>query len=209
MIFERRSDLSPHTFSDYIVTGKKVKAYFESDPVIDDLDRDDWIGFFNYLCDHVNTPDGIAARPAKPLSAKTRRNVHTTLSALYTWLVKSGHVKDNLIRSIDRPGSKSTPQIEPYTHDEIDLLLDACDHTARWCTKNTTSERHTALRDKLIIKLLLDTGMRAQELCDIQYDHISLSRKTIKVPHGKGDKSRIVHFGTRTAKLLWEYMAPT
>lgn len=208
MIFERRSDLSPHTIADYIVTGKKVKSYFEADPVVSDLDRDDWIGFFNYLCDHINTPAGIAARPAKVLSAKTRRNVHTNLSALYTWLVKSGHVTDNLIRSIDRPGSKSAPQIEPYTHDEIDALIDACDQTARWSTKDTTSDRHTALRDKLIVKLLLDTGMRAQELCDIQYDHISLSRKTIKVPHGKGDKSRVVHFGNRTAKLLWEYMDP-
>lgn len=208
MIFERRSDLSPHTISDYVVTGKKVKNYFETDPAIDDLSRDDWIGFFNWLCEYVNTPVGIAARPSKPLSAKSRRNVHTNLSALYTWLVKSNLAKENIIRSIDRPGSKSTPQIDPYTHEEIELLIDACDQTARWSTKDTTSERHTALRDKLIVKLLLDTGLRAQELCDIQIDHLAVLRKTISVPHGKGDKFRIVHFGTRTAKLLWEYLEP-
>jgi hypothetical protein len=56
MIFERRSDLSPHTINDYIVTGKHVLTYFEHDPLIVDLDRDDWIGFFNDLCERINTP---------------------------------------------------------------------------------------------------------------------------------------------------------
>jgi hypothetical protein len=65
MIFECRSDLSPNTINDYIVTGKHVLRYFEEDPTIADLDRDGWIGFFNYLTDHVNTPAGIAPRPAK------------------------------------------------------------------------------------------------------------------------------------------------
>lgn len=208
MIFERRSDLSPHTISDYIVTGKKALAYFDGDPLIADLNRDAWIGFFNWLHDHINTPDGCATRPSKPLSAKTRRNIHTNLSALYTWLVKSGYLSDNLIRTIDRPGSKSTPQIDPLTHGEIDRLIEACEQTARWSTKDTTSERHTALRDKLIVKLLLDTGLRASELCDIQIEHLSLARKQIRIPHGKGDKYRVVHFGNRTGKLMWEYLDP-
>jgi integrase/recombinase XerD len=208
MIFERRSDLSPHTIDDYVVTGKHVVRYFERDPLIVDVDRDDWIGFFNYLTDHINTPAGCAPRPAKPLAAKTRRNIHTNLSALYTWLVKTGHVEANVIHTIDRPGSKSAPRIDPFTHDEIDALMAACEHTARWATKNTTSERHTAARDRLILKVLLDTGLRAQELCDVQLRHLSLAQRSIVVPHGKGDKSRTVHFGNRTAKLMWEYLDP-
>jgi len=206
MIFERRSDLSPHTINDYIVTGKHVLTYFEHDPLIVDLDRDDWIGFFNDLCERINTPAGIAPRPSKPLSAKTRRNIHTNLSALYTWLVKTGHVEENIIRTIDRPGYKSSPRIDPLTHDEIDALIEACDHTARWTTKDTVSLRHTALRDQLIVKLLLDTGMRAQELCDVQLKHVSLAQRAIVVPHGKGDKNRVVHFGNRTSKLMWEHL---
>jgi len=208
MIFERKSNLSEHTVADYIVTGRKVVAYFERDPAIADLSRDDWIGFLNHLTVHVNEPAGIAARPAKPLSAKSRRNVHTNLSALYTWLVKSNRVKENLIRAIERPGSKSTPRINPFTNGEIKQLLDACDYTARWATKDVVTERHTALRDKLIVKLLLDTGLRAQELCDIQIQHLSIMRKTIQIPHGKGDKFRVVHYGARTGKLLWEYFEP-
>jgi integrase/recombinase XerD len=206
MIFERRSDLSPNTINDYIVTGKHVLKYFDTDPAIFALDRDDWIGFFNYLTDHINTPAGIAPRPAKPLSAKTRRNIHTNLSALYTWLVKTGQLEFNVIRTIDRPGSKSSPYIDPLTHEEIEALNEACEYTARWSTKNTASERHTALRDKLILKILLDTGIRAQELCDMQMKHVSLAQKTIVIPHGKGDKSRTVHFGNRTAKLMWEHL---
>lgn len=208
MIFERQANLSKHTIADYIITGRKVVTYFERDPAISDLSRDDLIGFFNHLAEHVNTPAGCAVRPSKPLSAKSRRNVHTNLSALYTWLVKSGRVKANLIRDIERPGSKSAPHIDPLTQAEINALLDACDYTARWATKNVTTERHTALRDRLIVKLLLDTGMRVQELCDIQIGHLSIMRKTIQIPHGKGDKFRVVHYGTRTGKLLWEYLEP-
>ncbi len=204
MIFERRSDLSPHTIKDYIVTGKHVLRYFECDPVIVDLDRDDWIGFLNHLVDHVNIPNGIAPRPARPLSTKTRRNIHTNLSALYTWLVKIDQVEKNIIRTIDRPGSKEAPRIVPLTHDEIAALTEACDYTARWRTMDTASERHTARRDRLILKVLVDTGIRAQELCDILIKHVSLAQKSIIIPHGKGDKFRVVHFGSRTSKLLWE-----
>ena len=208
MIFERTSTLSPHTISDYIVTGRKVLLHFGRDPILADLTRENWIGFFNWLRDeHISTPDGAAPRPARKLKDKTRRNIHTNLSALYTWAVKAGRVPDNLIRTIDRP-PKSDPDIDPLTHDEIGALLSACEHTARWATSNTVSERHTALRDKLIIMLLLDTGLRAQELCDIQIQHLSLARRTILIPQGKGGKSRSVHFGKRTERLIWEYLEP-
>jgi integrase/recombinase XerD len=206
MIFERRSDLSPHTISDYIVTGKHVLRYFQRDPLIIDLERADWIGFFNHLCEQPVSPAGIAARPTRILSSKTRRNIHTNLSALYTWLVKAGHIETNLIRTIDRPGAKQAPRINPFTHAECAALFEACEYTARWSTGDTRSERHTALRDKLILKTLLDTGIRAQELCDIKIKYVSLSQKSIVIPHGKGDKRRTVHFGNRTSKLMWEHL---
>jgi hypothetical protein len=56
-----------------------------------------------------------------------------------------------------------------------------------------------SLRDKCIISLLADSGMRVSELASIQMKDIDWSTKTITVI-GKGNKQRRAPFTSRTAK---------
>jgi integrase len=54
--------------------------------------------------------------------------------------------------------------------------------------------------------LLLDTGLRASELCGLKLSDTDLDTGTIKVV-GKGKKERIIPFGATTKKALLRYLA--
>ncbi len=203
---------STHTLADYRTTQRKVMTYFQHDPAFVDLKRADWIGFFAWLTtDYVAQPGGIAPRAVKRLAPKSIFNIHTNLSSLYTWAVKEEIVDRNLIRTIDPPPFED-PVIVPFTKDEINALLKACDKSRDWQARpGVSNARPTALRDRAIVYVLVDTGIRAEELCNILIDDLNMGSNSIKV-HGKGagnDKAeRVVYFGKQTARSIWKYIAP-
>lgn len=57
-------------------------------------------------------------------------------------------------------------------------------------------------RDRAIIMTLCDTGMRAQEFCDLNLDDIDLAHHSSLVIKGKGRKSRMVFYSKKTAHAL-------
>jgi integrase/recombinase XerD len=63
------------------------------------------------------------------------------------------------------------------------------------------------LRDKAILFVLLDTGVRARELINMHIGDINMLTMQITIQHGKGDKPRLVCFGARTKKVLRQYIA--
>ena len=70
----------------------------------------------------------------------------------------------NIVRTIAPPDPKA-PVVETLTKEEIDALLSACDRSKTWKNRQVTAnDRPTADRDRAIILLLLDTGLRASEL---------------------------------------------
>lgn len=62
-------------------------------------------------------------------------------------------------------------------------------------------------RDKAIVLVLLDTGLRATELCNVNIADVSLSSGEVLVRLGKGQKGRFVYLGARTRKQLHRYFA--
>jgi integrase/recombinase XerD len=85
---------------------------------------------------------------------------------------------------------------EPLTPEEADKLYQAC---------NTVLE-------KLVIWVLLDTGLRVSELCDITPQNILWQQKSIRVNgkggiHGKKTKKRVVPMSNRVQTLLEHYFA--
>ena len=66
-----------------------------------------------------------------------------------------------------------------------------------------------AMRNRLIIALMLDSGLRRHEVISLKLTSVNLSDRYIVVERGKGDKQRVVQFGSRTAELMEEYLAAT
>lgn len=60
------------------------------------------------------------------------------------------------------------------------------------------------LRNKCIIALMLDCGLRRSEVLTLEYPNINYTNNYIKV-YGKGNKERLVPIGLTTKKLLMKY----
>lgn len=77
-------------------------------------------------------------------------------------------------------------QKEPLTDAECRQLLKACQNP----------------RDKAIVSLLLDTGLRSAELCSLRMSETNLEQREVFVSNGKGGKQRTVPFSGATLRIL-------
>jgi tyrosine recombinase XerC len=113
--------------------------------------------------------------------------------SLYKYLIKKGIIKSNPTINIATP---KVPKKLPTFLEEpsIDRMLNLPD--------TSTVE---GLRDKAILELLYSTGIRLSELIGLNLDNIKWSKETIKVL-GKGKKSRIVPFGSKSKDALRKYL---
>ncbi len=125
------------------------------------------------------------------LKPKSLLNKYVGLSAFWTWLVKEGYTDNHLIRKIPRPRA-NPPVIQPFSEDDIKAMFRVLGR------KND--------RNRVIILLLLDTGIRASELLNLEWSDIDLANRRIKVL-GKGHKERYVPISPRTATALFRYRA--
>lgn len=146
------------------------------------------------------------------LSPKTIRNFWVSLAALFSWL--------NFTFDLASPMAKvpaptfTKAEIEPFSQDEVIALLKACDfkREARPALRRRyTMRRATALRDRAIILLLLDTGLRSSELCALVLGDVDLKTGKILIRGGqaggaKGGKSRMVYMGNAVRRTLWRYL---
>lgn len=194
--------LSPHTIADYSNSFRHLRAYLVDDRPLAAITADDLIGFFAGLA-LPRSPAGIAARPSRPIGAKQALNIHTGLSALWSWAMRRGYTAHHVVHDIRRP-KPERPAITPLTEGDIKAILAGCDRSIAYARRGqaiTDYTRPTAQRDRAIILLLIDTGIRASELSALRLLDIDLRNRTITV-FGKGAKERSLPIGPITARAL-------
>lgn len=202
----KRVTLSESTLAGYASCLEKLQAYFPDNPDISAITPENITAFLIYLRD---TPQdvsrGIARREAITLSGKSRKNIHIALSSLWTWAVENGFTPHHIMRRVPRPKAE-TRAINPFTREDMIAILGACEfYTYARNGKVIKAQRTTALRDKAIVKTLLDTGLRVSELCQARVCDFDARNHKLKVM-GKGSKERILHLDVRTTQAIWHYL---
>lgn len=168
--------------------------------------------FVNFLHDDppfaditINTINRFLA--SRQVKNKTVLNYHTGLSAIYSWAVRSGLADDNLLHDIPRP-VKEKPAIVELSKNQVKDLLAAIDKSRSY---ERPGKRACAVRlpnsdrNRAILLLFLDTGIRVSELCDLTINRCDLKTRWIKV-WGKGSKERTIPISARTSQVIWRYL---
>ena len=109
-------------------------------------------------------------RIEEELSPKTVKNAWIGLSAFFTWLEGEMGVEHVIRRYKVKMPAASSREIIPLSKTDLRSLLLACERTAEWegeKRSGPTTLRATRVRDRAIILELLDTDIRAAELCDL------------------------------------------
>ena len=190
----RKRDFSPATVDQYSRVFTQFEAYLRTHgaPEFEAITANHVRGFLNDLAD-------------QELSKKSVANAWITLSSLWTWASQEMDVEHIIRGRVQRP-NYNRQQPEPYTESEVRKMLDACDSTAEWRTlPGTFTQRSTAKRDRAIILVLLDTGLRASELCKLRVDDYDKKTGRLVVRQGKGGKQRSVYIGYTARQALWRY----
>lgn len=115
---------------------------------------------------------------------------YKTLKAFYTYLIEEEIVDSCPLDKI-RKIKEVKPLITTFTNDEVKAML-----------KVTNGNDFYHLRDKLIITLLADTGIRCLELCTLKVDNIFDDFLLI---NGKGGKDRVVPITPSVLRCLNKY----
>jgi len=134
-------------------------------------------------------------RHSKPTSAWA---YFRALRRLFNWAVEEGFLEVSPLTKIHfKP--PAAPHVEPYTREELKRLLAVCELDIR------NGARFTGLRNRAMLLLFLDSGLRRAEMANLKLRDLHLEARRITVT-GKGNKIGVVPFCPKTAKAIWLYL---
>jgi integrase/recombinase XerC len=119
----------------------------------------------------------------------------SSLRAFYKYLLKQGVITVTPVRKVVGPKNKK-PLPVFLKESEMDSVLDDIDF----------GEGYIGCRDRLIIEMFYNTGIRLSELIDLDDDNIDTSTSFIKVT-GKRNKQRLIPFGAKLKQELLCYIS--
>ena len=171
--------------------------------------------FATWLAEHgVETLDGVtashtrrfldeiqttpSARTGKLLASQTVHGFFEVVRSFLYWCVREGLVEDRFTHRLTPPRVEQTV-IQTFAPSEIALLFEAA---------NGDRTPTIQARDKALLAVLLDTGIRASELCRLTLDHVYFTPSDAwLLVTGKGNKQREVSLGREARVLLHRYIA--
>lgn len=165
---------SLHTIADYSVTLKRLEEFVGGDVAISEITVAQATRFLSSLT---------------WLSEKSLLNVHIALSSLWTWALDKGYCSEQIIRKITPPRPTETPII-PFTADQVAAMME--------------DPGEPIARNRAILAVLLDTGVRASELAGAKVGDIQDGSLWVL---GKNRKYRSIPMSAGTLRLLLEYLS--
>jgi site-specific recombinase XerD len=113
--------------------------------------------------------------------------------AFFNWCQAEGFLEGNPALGLQRP--KADWQPDPLTEEEIGRLMDA------------TRSGRCSIRNRAIVCVLLDSGLRNSELCNLRPGDVTMGNGQIRIRDAlKQGKPRTVIIGKRAKEALWRWM---
>ena len=124
---------------------------------------------------------------------KYAQDIRTKLNGFFEWARKSGIIKLNPVDGVAQVKVRKK-HVNGYTEEELERLRIAC------------SKGRNRKRDRAILELLDSSGMRCNELIQLDIADIDLDAREGIIRHGKGDKERVFFFSKVAAMYIKEYL---
>jgi integrase/recombinase XerC/integrase/recombinase XerD len=86
-------------------------------------------------------------------------------------------------------------QIIPLTEDDVTII-----------DKLYNAKTELGLRNLCLVHLMLDAGLRRDEVINLQIAHVNFIQNFILIVDGKGSKDRIIPLSPRLKKMLYSYV---
>ena len=147
-----------------------------------------------YLADDKLVRAWVVSLMEKDFSALSINRKISTLKTFFKFLLREGHVKSNPMDKVIAP--KKSKKLPSFVEEkQINNLLD----------DYSFGDDFPGIRNKTIIEMFYNTGMRLSELIGLTNNSIDLHNGTIKVL-GKRNKERILPVHSQFIKSIQDYI---
>ena len=197
---DSRRGLSPRTLEYYsnILNNLDWYAHSHSWPELALITRDHLQDFLNYLQKGSYRWPEARRCSFKQASPATVHHYGKVVKTLFNWAADEEILPSNPSLRL-RLVSPHYKQVEPYSDDEVRAMLGVCQ------TDATFGYRLLGIRNKAIICLFADTGLRLSELGGIRLSDLAPRLNQLRVM-GKGAKARAVPVNGEAKKALCHYL---
>lgn len=143
----------------------------------------------------ITTPQEIEARHVRAFLSRMAENsladsyIHNNARAIRTLLTFFYNEKYITTPIIFKMPSIAEKRLLCLSVEDIQKLLEECQTP----------------RDKIVILLMVDTGLRRAEVCALNWEDVDVSTGLVRVVRGKGGKARSVVVGVSTRRALLAY----
>ncbi len=193
--------LSPKTIEYYqmCLDGLLFFARREQWPPTDQLTRDHLRDFMDYLDTEAHRWDGDGRRCTyQQASPATVHHYMKVTKTLFTWAVEEQYLRESPAMTLRLPNPRYE-EIEPYSDEEIAALLATCEGDIQ------RRNRYLGVRNKAIVSIFIDTGLRLTELADMKLSELDPALQQVRIL-GKGNKWRTVPINGEAKKALKTYL---
>lgn len=132
----------------------------------------------------------IRYKQASGLQPQSVVSMYKMVAAFFNWCANEGYTKENLMKSVETP-KLPKKVLSAFTVNDVNDMIDAF-----------TYKDYLETRNKAIIAMLADTGLRAMELRELKFFNV---RETSIMVNGKGNKERIVYISPALKRILIKY----
>ncbi len=146
----------------------------------------------DYLVELRQAPGQRRGR-GRPFSLATIHQVYRTTRTWLNWCVARGYLTANPVLQIRTP-ELPKPVARHITREAMARLITASAATTR------------PERDRAIVLLFLDTGIRRQEIARLQASDVDLAARRVTVRVGKGGRGRVLPISTPAAHALASWL---
>jgi integrase/recombinase XerD len=137
---------------------------------------------------------GEAGQRGKPQSAGTVAKITAVIATFFGWLHCEGLVSADPTMRLERPKT-TRPVGDVLSVPEVRRLLAQAEPSSA-----------LGLRDKAVLEVLYGTGLRRNELLDLDLADVRRDERELVVRRGKGGKGRVVPVGRAAWQALTAYL---
>lgn len=128
------------------------------------------------------------------VSLPTRHRPFREVRCFFNWCERMNYIGTNPFKGL-RNVKLGLKIVQPFSAEDVRKLLGAAFPTP-----------YLVSRNRAIIWLFLDTGLRLNELCSLNLEDLDVSDQRLRVLHGKDNKQRVVRVGDEAMQALLGYV---
>lgn len=180
ILSRRLADLSPKSIVNYQECIEPLVSFLGADKSLETLTQTDINGY-------------IAKLLNRPLSKASRSTYIRHIKIFLRWVEDTYHI-DLSAKHIRVP---KTPKrlVKIYSDYEVAMIFNSVQAETEWLV----------YRNKCVIALMYDSGLRQSEVCTLKRKNVSFEQNKLVVC-GKGNKERTVPLGQLTQRFMRAYL---